>query len=83
MVFCVYLYKSYPKICLNLPNCNQNLEVIELKPINQFIMTSLNTKPEPLPQPPKNLWGKQIYIFGLNTDNTKLVIIPEEKSHDK
>ena len=42
-----------------------------IKQCNQLKQTSLNSHPEPLPRPSKNLWGKKNCMSCLNTTDIK------------
>ena len=50
-----------------------------MKQINKLTCTSLNNQYEPSQQPLKNLWGKKINIYGLDTANRQFANTTEDK----
>ena len=52
--------------------------MVDLKPVNELIMTSVATQPEPFPQHSTNLQGEQIHVSVLYKAHRKFVITPEE-----
>ena len=55
----------------------------QIKQINQLKRKSLNIQPEPSPWPSKNLWWKQICMYGLYTDHRQFSITPKYKFQDQ
>ena len=43
-------------------NQQEELGVIDLKPVNKLMTTSEITEPSPLPRPSTNLWMNQIFM---------------------
>ena len=61
----------------------EELGMIYLDPVNQFMRTSSITQPEPLPRPSTNLQGNKIYMLDLETSHRKSSNKPEETFQDK
>ena len=45
--------------------------------------TSMNTQPEPLPQPSPILWGNKICMSILDTSHKKIAITPRDNYYDQ
>ena len=65
------------------PNFHQNLEMIELKPVNQLMMKSATTQPEPSPRPSKILSGNKIHMYVLYMPHRKFKITQKDKFQDQ
>ena len=64
-------------------NQQQQLGMIDLKPVNKLMIISATTQLSPLPQPSKNLWGEKIRMYDLYMSHRKFPITPEEKFKDQ
>ena len=64
-------------------NKQEELGVIDLNPVNKYIMNIAITQPEPSLQPFTNLWGEQSYMSDLNTAHISFTNTPKDKFQDK
>ena len=64
-------------------NLNNNIQykpgMVILHPVNQFVMTSAITEPEPSPRPSSSLWVKKIGMSIWDTPRNIFYITPEDK----
>ena len=64
-----------------IKNCNQDLDMIDLNPVDKLTTKIATTQLSPLPQACTIQWGKKVYMSELDTSHKQFSITPQNKFH--